>query len=61
MERVEQGQAKITVGEEVCTIRWGRGTVTKVLSKNKVTVDGVPCHILDIRKVSLSSDGRGFG
>ena len=39
-----------------CTTRWGRGTVTDVLSKNKVTVDRVPHHVLDIRRVSLQSD-----
>ena len=30
--------------------------MTEVLSKNKVTVDEVPCHVLDIWRVSLSSD-----
>ena len=52
MERVEQGQVKITVGEEVwvklpdacCTTCWGRGTVTEVLSKNKVTVNSAASH-----------------
>ena len=38
------------------TTSWGRGTVTKVLSKNKVTVDGVLRHVLDIQRVSLPSD-----
>lgn len=54
----------IAVGEEVwvkppnsrCTTRWGKGTVTEVLSKNKVAIDGMPRHILDIRRVSLPSE-----
>ena len=52
------------MGEEVwvkppnarCTTRWGRGKVTEVLSQNKVAVDGVPRHVLDIQRVSLPSD-----
>ena len=60
----EQGQAKIAVGEEMlvkppntrCTMRWGRGKVTEVLSQNKVALDGVPRHVLDIWRVSLPSD-----
>ena len=55
---MEQEQAKITVGEEVwvklpdawSTTRWGSGTVTEVLFKKKMTVDGVA------RRVSLPSD-----
>ncbi|GAB1600005.1 hypothetical protein Ahia01_000278000, partial [Argonauta hians] len=47
------------LGEEVwvkppdcrCTTQWGRGTVTGVNSRNNVSVDGVPRHILDIRRV----------
>ena len=64
MEKVEQGQAKFTVGEEVWVklpdihyiTCWGRGTITKMLSKNKVAVDKVPHHVLDIQRVSLPSD-----
>ena len=60
----EQRHAKIAVGEKVwvkphivhCTMRWGRGKVTEVLSQNKVAVDGVPQHVLDIWRVSLPSD-----
>ena len=64
MERIEQGQEKVTAEKEVrakrpdawCTTHWGRRIVTKVLSKNKVTVDGVPHCVLDIRRVSLLLD-----
>ena len=53
----------IRVGEEVwvkppnarCTSQWGRGRVTEVNSQNNVMVDGVPRHILDVRRVVSSS------
>lgn len=38
-------------GNARCTTRWGRGTVTGVNSANNVSVDGMPRHVLDIRKV----------
>ena len=46
-------------GEEVwvkppgagCTSQWQKGTVTEVNSKNNVSVNGVPRHVLGIRKV----------
>lgn len=55
----EEGTASIQVGEEVwvkppnvrCTSKWGRGTVTDVHSRNNVSVNGMPRHILDIRRV----------
>ena len=34
-----------------CTSRWSLGRVTGVTSSNNVDVDGVPRHILDIRKL----------
>ena len=52
-----------------CTSRWQMGRVTGVTSTNNVDVDGVPKHVLDIRRVfreddsdreeSGSGDGRG--
>ena len=49
----------IKVGDEVwvkpanvrCTTRWTKGNVTGIVSSNNIIVDGVPRHILDIRKV----------
>ena len=60
-------EATIKVGEEVwvkppnakCTTRWGRGVVTGTQSKNNVIVDGVPRHILDLRRVSSPIDENG--
>jgi hypothetical protein len=51
--------ATVKVGDEVwvkppngrCTTRWGRGRVTGVNSRNNICVDGMPRHILDIRRV----------
>ena len=42
-----------------CTTCWGRGVVTGTQSKNNVIVDGVPRHILDLRRVSLPVDENG--
>ena len=52
-------QAKLQVGDEVwvkppqgkCTTHWSKGRVTKVNTKNNVSVDGTPRHILDVRPV----------
>jgi hypothetical protein len=33
-----------------CTSRWGRGSVTKINSKNNVEVNGMARHVLDLRK-----------
>ncbi|MEL6804156.1 MAG: DDE-type integrase/transposase/recombinase, partial [Bacteroidota bacterium] len=57
----------ICVGEQVivkpkggkCTSRWSLGTVTGVTSANNVDVDGVPRHILDIRKLYEPGGGDG--
>ena len=34
-----------------CTSKWNRGTVTGVNSINNVEIDGMPRHVLDIRRV----------
>ena len=34
-----------------CTTTWKKGVVTAVYSKNNISVDGTPRHILDIRRV----------
>ncbi|XP_076036529.1 uncharacterized protein LOC143022271 [Oratosquilla oratoria] len=55
----EEGPASVQVGEEVwvrpkdtkCTSQWTRGTVTEVNSRNNVSVEGVPRHILDVRQL----------
>lgn len=58
----------IKVGEKVlvkppqarCTSRWSVGDVTKVNSANNVEVNGIPRHILDIRKL-FDDDDEGCG
>ena len=55
---------KIKVGDEVwvkpghvrCTERWKKGTVTGINSRNNVSVNGVPRHILDVREVVTADD-----
>ena len=55
----EQGPARIQIGEKVwvkppnaqCTTQWGRGVITDVQSPNNLSVDGMPWHILDLRRV----------
>ena len=55
----EERPGLVQVGEEVwvkppnarCTTQWGRGRVTAINSRNNVSVDGMPRHILDLRKV----------
>ena len=47
------------VGDEVwvkppharCTMQWKKGYVTRINTKNNVSVDGMPRHILDVRRV----------
>ena len=56
----EQGEATERIGDEVWVkspngrymTEWGRGVVTKVNSRNNVSVDGFLRHILDIRPVN---------
>ena len=52
-------EATVEVGEEVwvkpadgrCTAHWQKGVVTAINSRNNVSVDGMPRHILDVRRV----------
>ena len=54
-------ETTVEVGEEVwvkpanarCTALWQKGVVTAINSRNNVSVDGMPRHILDIRRVVL--------
>ena len=56
--------SRVELGDEVwvkppnarCTSHWGRGVVTNINSNNNVSVDGVPRHILDVRRVVLPVD-----
>ena len=51
--------APVKLGEEVwvkppnarCTTRWRKGEITNVNSSNNVSVDGMPRHVLDIRRI----------
>ena len=59
-----KGAATIDIGEEVwvkppdakCTSQWRKGRVTDVHSPNNLSVDGIPRHILDVRRVILPSE-----
>lgn len=52
------------IGDEVwvkppgarCTTRWDRGKITGVTSRNNIEVNGMPRHVLDIRRVFDESD-----
>ena len=52
-------QASVELGDEVwvkppnarCTTEWQKGHVTDIISRNNVSVDGMPRHILDLRPV----------
>lgn len=56
--------ANINIGEEVwvkppdakCTTQWRRGKVTDVHSTNTLSVDGIPRHVLDVRRVTFPSE-----
>ena len=62
----EQGPARIQIGEEVwvkppnarCTMQWERGVITDVQSPNNLSVDGMPRHILDLRRVVHVDDDK---
>lgn len=59
-----EGTATIDIGEEVwvkppdakCTSQWKIGKVTDVHSANNLSVDGVPRHILDVRRLIRPSE-----
>ena len=59
LEEQGEGPESIKVGDEVwvkppnarCTTQWGKGRVTDIHSKNNVSIDGVPRHVLDIRRM----------
>ena len=52
-------EATVEVGEEVwvkpadgrCTALWQKGVVTAINSRNNVSADDMPRHILDVRRV----------
>ena len=56
--------ATINIGEEVwvkppdakCTSQWKEGTVTDVQSHNNLSVDGIPLHVLDRRRLIHPSE-----
>lgn len=56
--------AQVKIGEEVwvkppnarCTTQWLRGRVTGINSRNNISVDGMPRHFLDIRRVRTRSE-----
>ena len=64
-----EGPESIEVGDEVwvkppnacCTTQWGKGRVTGIHSKNNVSVDGMPRHVLDIRRVLEQWDSEASG
>ena len=43
-----------------CTTKWKPGTVTGVISRNTVDVEGTPKHVLDIRRAPSTYGGRDF-
>ena len=55
----EEQVSTVRVGDEVwvkppqarCTTQWQKGSVTGINSANNILVDGVPRHILDLRRV----------
>ena len=68
-DRVTASQPPVCIGDKVvvkppdgrCTSRWRMGMVTGVTSANNIDVDGVPRHILDIRRLFDSDDEEGEG
>ena len=64
--RCEEEAETVKLGDEVwvkppharCTTHWRKGLVTGINSGNNVSVDGMPRHILDVRRVvCLGGDG----
>ncbi len=60
----QKDRAAFVVGDRVwvkppdsrCTTRWKIGCITKVTSVNNVEVDGMPRHVLDLRRVVGRAD-----
>ena len=58
--------SQVSVGDRVwvkppggsCTSRWLEGRVTGVTSENNVSVNGVPRHILDVRRMVENENGQ---
>ena len=44
-----------------CTTQWGRGVITDVQSPNNLSIDGMPWHILDLRRVVHVDDDVSAG
>ena len=65
----ESGTASVKLGEEVwvkppnarCTTQWHRGKITKINSRNNVSVDGMPRHILDVRRIIQEPERGKYG
>ena len=59
------GEVWVKPPQARCTIQWGRVVVTGVNSGNGVSEDGMPRHVLDIRRVvglgeeSVAGDDKG--
>ena len=52
----EKLQCKLEIkcrGSHRCMTQRGRGVVTEMNSKNNVSINGFPCHILDLRQVNV--------
>lgn len=62
-KRNTETESPLVVGEEVwvkppnarCTTSWKTGRVTQINSSNNVSADGVPRHVLDIRRMVMDS------
>ena len=60
----EESESRFQVGDRVwvkppaglCTSRWTEGRVTGVTSGNNVSVNGMPRHVLDLRKIVDEED-----
>ena len=58
-EFVDVDSAPVKLGDEVwvkppnarCTTKWRKGDITNINSSNNVSVDGMPRHVLDIRRI----------
>lgn len=59
----------VEVGDEVwvkppkacCISQWDRGIVTTVNSKNNISVNEIPCHVLGVCRIVASSHNEGGG